>query len=61
MPNQWKKSITAPIYIKRDKLTANNCGISLLSTSHNILSNILLSRLNPFTGAILGSSVWVLM
>jgi hypothetical protein len=42
------------------KLTNNYCGISLLSTSHKILSNNLLSRLSPYIGEIfVGLSVWV--
>jgi hypothetical protein len=45
-PDQWKESIIVPIHKKGDKTDCNNYrGISLLSTSYNILSNILLSRL----------------
>jgi hypothetical protein len=36
------------------KLTNNYRGISLLSTSYNILSNILLSRLVPYIDEIIG-------
>jgi hypothetical protein len=47
-PVQWKKSIIVPIHKKGDKTDCNNYrGISLLSTSFKILSNILLSRLVP--------------
>jgi hypothetical protein len=36
------------------KLTDNYWGISLLSTSYKILSNILLSRLSPYIDEIIG-------
>jgi hypothetical protein len=43
LPDQWKESIIAPIHKKGDKTDCNNYrGISLLSTSYKILSNILL-------------------
>jgi hypothetical protein len=46
--DQWKESINAPIHKKGDKTDCNNYRrILLLSTSYNILSNILLSRLVP--------------
>jgi hypothetical protein len=48
LPDQWKESIIVPIHKKGDKTDCNNFrGITLLSTSYNILSNILLSRLSP--------------
>jgi hypothetical protein len=48
LPQQWKESITAPIYKKGDGSDCNNYrGISLLSTAYKMLSNILLSRLTP--------------
>jgi hypothetical protein len=37
------------------KLTSNYRGISLLSTSYNILSNILLSRLGSYVDEIIGA------
>jgi hypothetical protein len=41
--DQWKGSIIVPIYKKGDKTGFSNYrGISLLSTSYNILSNIFL-------------------
>jgi hypothetical protein len=44
LPEQWKESIIVPIYKKGDKPNCSNYrGISLLSTSYNILSNILLN------------------
>jgi hypothetical protein len=49
LPDQWKESIIVPVYKKGDKTDCNNYrGISLLSTSCNILSNILLPRLVPY-------------
>jgi hypothetical protein len=46
--DQWKESIIVPTHKKGDKTDCNNYrGISLLSTSYKILSNILLSRLSP--------------
>jgi hypothetical protein len=42
-PDQWKESITVPIHKTGDKTDCNNYrGISLLSISYKILSNILL-------------------
>jgi hypothetical protein len=47
LPHQWKESI--------DKTDCSNYrGISLLSTSYKILSNILLSRLIPYADEIIG-------
>jgi hypothetical protein len=48
LPDQWKESIIVPIHKKGGKTDCNNYhGISLLSTSYKILSNILLTRLGP--------------
>ena len=45
LPEEWKESITVPIYKKGDKTDCNNYrGIFLLPTTYKILSNILLSR-----------------
>ena len=50
-----KKSIIVPIHKKGDKTDCNNNrGISLLPTTYKILSNILLSRLTPYTEEIIG-------
>jgi hypothetical protein len=54
MPDQWKESIIVPVHKTGDKTDCNNyCGISLLSTSYKILSNILLSRLSPYIDEII--------
>jgi hypothetical protein len=54
LPDQWKESIIVPVHKKGDKTDCNNCrGISLLSTSYKILSNILLSRLVPYIDKII--------
>jgi hypothetical protein len=48
LPEQWKESIIVPIYKKGHKTDCSNYrGISLLSTTYKILSNILLARLTP--------------
>jgi hypothetical protein len=48
LSEEWKESITVPIYKKGDKTHCNNyTGISLLSTTYKISSNILLSRRTP--------------
>ena len=55
LPGEWKESIIVPIHNKGDKTDCNNYrGISLLSTTYNILSNILLSRLIPYAEEIIG-------
>jgi hypothetical protein len=55
MSQQWKESITVPIYKKGDKTDCNNYqGISLLSTAYRILSTFLLARLTPYVNEIIG-------
>jgi hypothetical protein len=55
LPNQRKESIILPVHKKDDKAYCTNYrGISLLSTSHKFLSNILLSRLSPYIDEIIG-------
>jgi hypothetical protein len=57
LPDQWKESIVAPNHKKSDKTDCNNyCGISLISTSYKILSNILLSWLSPYIDEIIGDN-----
>ena len=49
LTQEWKESIIVPIHKKGDRMDCNNYrGISLLSTSYKILSNILLSRITPY-------------
>jgi hypothetical protein len=55
LPDQWKESIIIPVYKKGDKIDCSNYrGISLLSTTYKILSNILLSRLTRYAEEIIG-------
>jgi hypothetical protein len=54
LPHQWKGSIVVHIHKKGDKTDSSNYrGISLLSTSYKILSNIL-ARLTPYADEIIG-------
>jgi hypothetical protein len=54
-PDQWKESFIVPIYKKGDKTVSGIYhGISLLSTSCKILSNILPSRLSSYIDRITG-------
>ena len=55
LPQQWKESIILPVHKKGDKTDCSNywC-ISLLSNSHKIFTNILLSNLCPFRHEIIG-------
>jgi hypothetical protein len=47
LPDQWKEFINVPVHKKGDKTDCSSYrGISLLSTSYKILTNILLSRLS---------------
>jgi len=55
LPEGWKESIIVPIHKKGDKTDCSNYrGISLLPTTHKILSNILLSRFIPYAEEIIG-------
>jgi hypothetical protein len=55
LPDQWKESITVPIYKVGDKTGCNNyCGKSPISTSYTILHNIHLSKLSPYIDKIIG-------
>jgi hypothetical protein len=64
MPQHWKESIIAPLYIRGYKNDCSNYRrISLLPTTNKTLSiNILLSMLTPYIDKItFVSSVWILM
>jgi hypothetical protein len=55
LPYQWKESIVVPTYKQGEKTDCSNYqGISLLSTSYKILSNILLSGLILYADEIIG-------
>jgi hypothetical protein len=55
LPHQWKESIVVPIHKKGDKTDCSYYqGISFLSTSYKILSNILLTKLTPYADEIIG-------
>ena len=55
LPEEWKKSIIVPTHKKGDKRDCNNYGgISILQTTYNILSTIMLSRLIPYAKEIIG-------
>ena len=57
MPEEWKESITVPIYKRGDKTEWSDYrGISLLSTTYKILSNILMSRLTPYAEELIGDN-----
>jgi hypothetical protein len=56
LPEQWKDSIIVAIYSKGDKTGCKNYqGISLLSTTYKMLSNILPSRLTPYAKETIGN------
>jgi len=60
LPEEWKESIIFPIYKKGDTADFSNyISISLLSTTCNILSNILLSRLTPDAEEITRIIKWI--
>jgi hypothetical protein len=55
LPDQSKESIIVPVHKRGDKTACNNYrGISLLSTSYKIISNIILSRLSLYIDEIVG-------
>jgi sorting nexin-29 len=55
LPHQWKESTVVPIHKKGNKTECSNYrGISLLSASYKILSNILLAGLTPYADEIMG-------
>jgi Reverse transcriptase (RNA-dependent DNA polymerase). len=55
LPQELKESIAVLIYKIGDKMDCNNYrGISLLSTSYKIHSNIFLSGMTPYANEIIG-------
>jgi hypothetical protein len=55
LSDQWKGSIFVPVHKMGAKTDCNNYrGISVLSTSNEIVSNILLSKLSPYVDEIIG-------
>jgi hypothetical protein len=55
LPEECKESVMVPSYKKGEKTDCSNYrGISLLSTTYKILSNILLPRLTPYAEGIIG-------
>jgi hypothetical protein len=55
LPDQWKESIIVTIHKRGDKTECSNyVGVSLISISYKILTNILLSRLSPYIDEIIG-------
>jgi hypothetical protein len=55
LPEQWNESINVPVHKKGDKTDCNDYrGISLLSNSYKMLSNIFLSRLGSHIDEIIG-------
>jgi hypothetical protein len=55
LSHQWKETIMVPIHKKGDKTGCRNYrGVSLLSTSYKILSNILLATLTAYADGIFG-------
>jgi hypothetical protein len=56
LPDQWKEPVTIPVHKKGGETDCNNYhGISLLSTSYKMLSNVLPSRLSPYVDEIIGT------
>jgi len=55
MLEEWKESIIVPIFKKGDKTNCSKYrGISLLTATYKLLSNILLSRLSVYAEEITG-------
>jgi hypothetical protein len=55
LPHQFRESVVVPVHRKGDKTDCSNYrGISLLSTSYKILSNILFARITPYADEIIG-------
>jgi len=59
LPEEWKQSVTVPVYRNVDETDCNNYRGIL---HYKIISNILLSRLTPYGEEIIGgSSMWISM
>jgi hypothetical protein len=57
IPEEWKESIIVPIHKKGDKTECSNyTGISIFSNYVKHFTNILLSRLTPYTEKIIGDN-----
>jgi hypothetical protein len=57
---EWRESIFVPVYKKGDKTDCSNYrGISHMSATYRILSNVLLSKLTPYAAEINGD-MWIL-
>jgi hypothetical protein len=55
LPHQWKESVVIPVDKKGDKTDCSNYrDIALLSNSYKMVSSILLYRLTPYAGEIIG-------
>jgi hypothetical protein len=54
LSDQWEESIIVPIPKKGDKIDCSNYREISMAFSYTILSNILLSRLSPYTDKIIG-------
>ena len=55
LPEEWKESISVPIYKKGDKTDCSNYrSYHFLPTTYKILSNILLSKLTPYANEVIG-------
>jgi hypothetical protein len=54
LPGEWKELITEHTYTGDKTECSNYGGISLFSTMHKLLSNILLSKLTPYAEEIIG-------
>jgi len=55
LPEEWKNSIIIPIYKKGDKTDFSSYkSITILPTTNEILSYILLSRLTPYAEKMFG-------
>jgi hypothetical protein len=55
LPEEWRESIGVTIFNEGDKTDCSKCnGMSVLSTTYKLLSNILLSHLLPYAKKIIG-------